>query len=133
MQVTMKSYRVRRDEIAVIDHHGAHRVTQHWPLAARAWPPIAAPALPAEALLRLSVGRVELTLGTTLLVVMLVLLIGAIPGWPYSRGWGYGPSGSIGLALAMLLVLSLRARIWPERVAQRRAEAIIAHTVVSMR
>jgi len=129
----MKSYRVRRDEIAVIDHHGAHRVTQHWPLAARAWPPIAAPALPAEALLRLSVGRVELTLGTTLLVVMMVLLIGTIPGWPYSRGWGYGPSGSIGLALAMLLVLSLRARIWPERVAQRRTEAIIAHTVVSMR
>ena len=84
----MKSYRVRRDEIAVIDHHGAHRVTQHWPLAARAWPPIAAPALPAEALSRLSVGKVELTLGTTVLVVMMVLLIGTIPGWPYSRGVG---------------------------------------------
>ena len=132
MQVTMKSYGVRRDEIAVIDHHGGHRVTQHWPLAARAWP-IAAPALPAEALSRLSLGKVELTLGTTLLVVMIVLLIGTIPGWPYSRGWGYGPSGSIGLALVMLLVLSMRARLWPERVAQRRAEAIITHTVVSMR
>ena len=48
-----------------------------------------------------------MTLGTILLVVLVLLLIGAIPTWPYSRGWGYGPSGGLGLVLVILLVLWL--------------------------
>lgn len=48
-----------------------------------------------------------MTLGTILLIVLILLLIGAIPSWPYSRGWGYGPSGGLGLLLVILLVLWL--------------------------
>lgn len=48
-----------------------------------------------------------MTLGTILLVVLILLLIGAIPAWPHSRAWGYGPSGGIGLVLAIVLILLL--------------------------
>ncbi|MDB6128509.1 MAG: hypothetical protein JWM35_2405 [Verrucomicrobia bacterium] len=44
-------------------------------------------------------------LGTVLLIVLILLLLGAIPTWPHSRGWGYGPSGGIGLLLIILIVL----------------------------
>jgi Protein of unknown function (DUF3309) len=40
-----------------------------------------------------------------LLIIILILLIGAIPAWPYSRGWGYYPSGGLGLVLVIILVL----------------------------
>jgi hypothetical protein len=50
-------------------------------------------------------GRHMLT--TILLIVLIILLIGAIPSWPYSRGWGYYPSGGIGLLLVILLILLL--------------------------
>ena len=46
-------------------------------------------------------------LGTILLIVLILLLIGAIPSWPYSRGWGYYPSGGLGTILAILIVLML--------------------------
>jgi len=46
-----------------------------------------------------------------LLVVLAVLLIGAIPAWPYSRGWGYGPSGVLGLVLVTVLVFALLGRV----------------------
>ena len=42
-----------------------------------------------------------------LLVILLILLIGAIPAWPYSRGWGYYPSGGLGLVLLIIIVLYL--------------------------
>jgi len=42
-----------------------------------------------------------------LLIILILLLIGAFPSWPHSRGWGYGPSGGIGLLLVILLVLLL--------------------------
>ena len=42
---------------------------------------------------------------TLLLIILLLLVIGAIPSWPYSRDWGYGPSGVLGLILAVLLIL----------------------------
>lgn len=42
-----------------------------------------------------------------LLIVILILLIGAIPAWPYSRGWGYYPSGGLGLILVIILILWL--------------------------
>ena len=46
-------------------------------------------------------------LGTILLIILILLLIGAIPSWPYSRGWGYGPSGIFGLLLVVVIVLVL--------------------------
>lgn len=52
-----------------------------------------------------------MTLGTILLIVLILLLIGAIPAWPYSRGWGYGPSGVVGLILVVLIVLLLMGRL----------------------
>jgi hypothetical protein len=46
-----------------------------------------------------------------LLIILVVLLLGAYPAWPYSRQWGYGPSGGLGLILAIVLVLYLLGRI----------------------
>jgi hypothetical protein len=50
-------------------------------------------------------------LGTILLILVILLLIGAVPAWPHSRGWGYGPSGLLGLALVILIVLLLMGRL----------------------
>lgn len=44
---------------------------------------------------------------TILVIILILALVGAIPAWPYSRGWGYGPSGIVGLLLVILLVLLL--------------------------
>jgi Protein of unknown function (DUF3309) len=52
-----------------------------------------------------------MSLGTILLVVLLLMLLGVIPAWPHSRGWGYGPSGALGIALIIVLVLFLMGRI----------------------
>ena len=48
-----------------------------------------------------------MSVGTILLIVLILLLLGAIPVWPYSRSWGYGPTGGIGLLVVVLLVLLL--------------------------
>jgi Protein of unknown function (DUF3309) len=50
-------------------------------------------------------------LGTILLIILILLLIGALPTWPYSRGWGYYPTGGIGLVLIIILILLLMGRI----------------------
>ncbi|MCW2246855.1 hypothetical protein M2352_002446 [Azospirillum fermentarium] len=50
-------------------------------------------------------------LSTILLVILILLLIGAVPAWPHSRGWGYGPSGLLGVVLVVLLVLVLMGRV----------------------
>lgn len=50
-------------------------------------------------------------LGTILLIVLLILLIGALPSWPYSSGWGYYPSGGLGLLLIVVVVLLAMGRI----------------------
>jgi len=50
-------------------------------------------------------------LGTILLIVLVLLLLGAIPAWPHSRNWGYGPSGGVGLIVIILLVLVLMGRL----------------------
>jgi hypothetical protein len=50
-------------------------------------------------------------LGTILIVVLLLLLLGAWPAWPHSRSWGYYPSGTLGLVLVIVLVLALVGRI----------------------
>jgi len=52
-----------------------------------------------------------MTLGTILLIVLVLMLIGAIPTWPHSRGWGYPPSGGLGLIVLILLVLLLMGKI----------------------
>lgn len=52
-----------------------------------------------------------MSLGMILLIVVVLMLIGAIPSWPHSRSWGYGPSGGIGLVLLILVVLLLMGRI----------------------
>ena len=52
-----------------------------------------------------------MSLGTILLIVVVLMLIGAIPSWPHSRSWGYGPSGGIGLVLIVLVILLLLGRI----------------------
>jgi hypothetical protein len=52
-----------------------------------------------------------MTIGTILLVVLVLLLIGAIPRWSYSRQWGYGPTGGLGFVLLVVVVLILMGRI----------------------
>jgi hypothetical protein len=50
-------------------------------------------------------------LGTILIVVLVLLLLGALPSWPYSSGWGYYPSGGLGLILVIVLILVLLGRV----------------------
>jgi len=50
-------------------------------------------------------------LTTILLIVLILVLIGAIPAWPHSRGWGYYPSGTVGLIVVILLILMLMGRV----------------------
>ena len=53
----------------------------------------------------------HIMLGTILLIVLILMLLGALPTWPHSRSWGYYPSGGLGLLLAILVVLILLGRI----------------------
>jgi hypothetical protein len=50
-------------------------------------------------------------LGTILIVVLVILLLGALPSWPYSSGWGYYPSGGLGLVLVIILILVLLGKV----------------------
>ncbi len=50
-------------------------------------------------------------LGTILLIVVIMMLLGAIPTWPHSKSWGYGPSGGLGLLLVILLILMLLGHV----------------------
>jgi hypothetical protein len=50
-------------------------------------------------------------MGTILLVIVILVLLGVIPTWPHSRSWGYGPSGAVGLVLLILIVLKLTGRL----------------------
>jgi len=52
-----------------------------------------------------------MSLGTILLIILILMLIGAIPSWPHSKSWGYAPSGGLGLVVIILLVLLLTGRI----------------------
>jgi len=52
-----------------------------------------------------------MSIGTILLIVLVLLLIGAIPTWPHSRNWGYFPSGALGLIVVILIILLLLGRI----------------------
>jgi hypothetical protein len=52
-----------------------------------------------------------MTLGTILVIILILLLLGALPTWPYSSGWGYYPSGGLGLVLVIVIILLLLGRI----------------------
>jgi hypothetical protein len=52
-----------------------------------------------------------MTVSTIILILLVLLLLGALPNWGYSRGWGYGPSGLLGLVLVVILILVLLGRI----------------------
>ena len=52
-----------------------------------------------------------MSLGTILLIILIIALIGALPTWPYSSGWGYYPSGGVGLIVVILIVLLLMGRL----------------------
>ena len=52
-----------------------------------------------------------MSLGTILLIILVLMLIGAIPSWPHSKSWGYGPSGGLGLVLLIVIILLLTGRL----------------------
>jgi hypothetical protein len=52
-----------------------------------------------------------MSLGTILLIILILILVGALPTWPHSKSWGYGPSGGLGLVVIILIVLLLLGRI----------------------
>ena len=52
-----------------------------------------------------------MSLGTILLILLILVLVGALPTWPHSQAWGYGPSGVIGVVVAVLLILLLMGRL----------------------
>lgn len=52
-----------------------------------------------------------MSLGTILLIVLILFLVGALPSWPHSRSWGYGPSGGLGLVVLILVILLVMGRI----------------------
>ncbi len=71
----------------------------------------AATTAEAGALVMYLTGRLQMSIGTILLIIVILMLIGAIPTWPHSRQWGYGPSGGLGLVLLILLILFLMGKI----------------------
>lgn len=52
-----------------------------------------------------------MSLGTILLIVLILMLIGVVPSWPHSRGWGYGPSGLLGLVVVVILIMMVMGRL----------------------
>ena len=52
-----------------------------------------------------------MSVGTIVLIILILLLVGALPSWPYSSGWGYYPSGGLGLVLVIILILVLLGRL----------------------
>jgi hypothetical protein len=58
-----------------------------------------------------NLGDISMSISTILLIVLVLLLIGALPTWPYSGGWGYYPAGGLGLVVIILLVLVVAGRI----------------------
>jgi membrane protein YdbS with pleckstrin-like domain len=59
----------------------------------------------------LATRRTDMSLGTILLVLLILILIGALPTWPYSSGWGYYPSGGLGIVLIIVIILLLTGRL----------------------
>jgi hypothetical protein len=55
--------------------------------------------------------ELAMSVGTILLIVLILLLVGAFPSWPHSRSWGYAPSGGLGLVLVIVVILLVTGRI----------------------
>ena len=55
--------------------------------------------------------EIDMSLGTILLIVLILILLGVLPAWPHSSNWGYGPSGGLGLIVIILLILVLMGKI----------------------
>lgn len=55
--------------------------------------------------------RLQMSAGTILLIILIIILVGALPTWPYSSGWGYYPSGGLGLVVVILLILLLMGKL----------------------
>jgi Protein of unknown function (DUF3309) len=102
---------------------GVPASTEVFPLARRAWRsacileepgPRFAPEVCTRVLLAVSLQQPEvcsMTLGTILLILFIIILIGALPTWPYSSGWGYYPSSGAGLVLLIVVILLVMGRI----------------------
>ena len=58
-----------------------------------------------------TINEIWKVMSTILLIIIILLLIGALPSWPYSRGWGYYPSGGLGLILVIVLILAVLGRL----------------------
>lgn len=52
-----------------------------------------------------------MSIGTILLIILVLMLVGALPSWPHSKGWGYGPSGGLGIVVLIIVVLLVMGRI----------------------
>jgi len=52
-----------------------------------------------------------MTIGTVLLIILILVVVGALPAWPHSKGWGYYPSGLLGIVVLVLLILVLTGRV----------------------
>jgi len=59
----------------------------------------------------ISTGNLAMPIGTILLIILILMLLGAMPTWPHSRSWGYAPSGTIGTVAIVVLILVLMGRI----------------------
>jgi Protein of unknown function (DUF3309) len=57
------------------------------------------------------IGWEAVMLGTILIIILILILLGALPTWPYSSGWGYYPSGGLGLVLVILIILVVMGRV----------------------
>jgi hypothetical protein len=73
-----------------------------------AWPPVGNLGLHGA---KSHFKELSMSLGTILLIVLILVLLGVIPTWPHSRGWGYAPSGIVGLLVVVLIVLLLMGRL----------------------
>jgi Protein of unknown function (DUF3309) len=73
---------------------------------------MATASAPANRIHSLTIAKEKpVTLGTILLIILVLMLVGAIPRWSHSRSWGYGPSGGLGLVLVVVVALLLMGRL----------------------
>jgi hypothetical protein len=56
-------------------------------------------------------GILAMAISTLVIIILVILLIGAVPSWPHARSWGYGPSGLLGVALLVVIILALMGRL----------------------
>lgn len=74
--------------------------------------PLTAPCAPRHrTVTRTAHEEHAMPIGTILLIILILILVGALPSWPYSRGWGYYPSGIVGIIVVVLIVLLLMGRL----------------------